>query len=71
MVIESQNLIKIYTKTHQIAPFFNIFSGIHVPKPPPPPLAKRTALPCATRHSILNYLFLIFLPPPPPPPAKS
>ena len=29
-----QNLIKIYAKTHQIAPFFKIFSGQHNPKPP-------------------------------------
>ena len=29
-----QNLIKIYAKTHQIAPFYKILSGQHDPKPP-------------------------------------
>ena len=29
-----QNLIKIYTKTHQIAPFKKNFSGGHAPEPP-------------------------------------
>ena len=29
-----QNLIKMYPKTHEIAPFFQIFSGEHAPEPP-------------------------------------
>ena len=29
-----QNCSKIYSKTHQIAPFFKIFSGEHAPEPP-------------------------------------
>ena len=29
-----KNLIQIYTKTHQIAPFLKIFSGEHAPEPP-------------------------------------
>ena len=29
-----QNLIKIHPKTHQIAPFKKIFSGVHAPEPP-------------------------------------
>ena len=28
-----QNLIQIYTKTHQIAPFKKMFSGGHAPEP--------------------------------------
>ena len=29
-----QNLIQIYTKTHQIAPFNTILSGVMPPNPP-------------------------------------
>ena len=39
-----KNLIQIYTKTHQIAPFLKIFSGGACPRTP---LAKRMASPCA------------------------
>ena len=28
-----QNFSKIFSKTHQIAPFFKIFSGEHTPEP--------------------------------------
>ena len=38
-----QNCSKIYSKTHQIAPFLKIFSGEHAPDPPTkciPPLSK-------------------------------
>ena len=33
-ILSRQNLIKIYAKTHQIAPFKQIFSGEHAPEPP-------------------------------------
>ena len=33
-IFQRQNVIKIYTKTHQITPFKKIFSGGHAPKPP-------------------------------------
>ena len=29
-----QNFSKIFSKTHQIAPFLKIFSGEHAPEPP-------------------------------------
>ena len=33
-IFKVKNLIQIYTKTHQIAPFLKIFSGGHAPEPP-------------------------------------
>ena len=33
-IFQRQNLVKIYTKTHQIAPFKKKLSGEHAPKPP-------------------------------------
>ena len=33
-IFQRQNLVKIYTKTHQIAPFKKKFSWEHAPKPP-------------------------------------
>ena len=33
----SNNFIQIYPKTHQIASFKHIFSGVHAPERPPPP----------------------------------
>ena len=41
-VIFFLNFSKIFSKTHQIAPFFKIFSGEHAPEPP----SKRVASPC-------------------------
>ena len=41
---EVKNLIQIYTKTHQLAPFKKKFSGGACPRTP---LAKRMASPCA------------------------
>ena len=34
VLFEVKNLIQIYTKTHQIAPFLKIFSGGMPPNPP-------------------------------------
>ena len=44
MVLFEKNLIQIYTKTHQIAPFIKNFLGGACPRTP---LAKRMASPCA------------------------
>ena len=33
-IIFLQNFSKIFSKTHQIAPFLKIFSGEHAPEPP-------------------------------------
>ena len=33
-IIQTQNLIQTYTKTHQIAPFKNFFRGSMPPNPP-------------------------------------
>ena len=45
----SQNFSKIYSKTHQIAPFIKKNSGEHAPKPPtrnsPHPNSKKVAPP--------------------------
>ena len=41
-----KNLLQIYTKTHQIAPFLKFFSGGMPPNPP----AKSMASPCAACH---------------------
>ena len=38
-----QNFSKIFSNTHQIAPFLKIFSGEHAPEPP----SKRVASPRA------------------------
>ena len=44
-----QNCSKIHSRTHQIAPFFKIFSGEHAPEPP----SKRIALPRSAWHKAL------------------
>ena len=41
-----QNVSKIFSKTHQIAPFLKIFSGEHASEPP----SKRVASPCKYPH---------------------
>ena len=63
------NFSKIFSKTHQIAPFFKIFSGELAPES----LSKRVAspraswryVPCKYPHFSKNILN------PPPPPPKS
>ena len=58
-----QNCSKIYSKTHQIARFLNIFSGEHAPEPPllqklfeppppPPPIIKSQIRHCITGYTI-------------------
>ena len=49
-----QNFSKIFSKTHQIAPFLKIVSGEHAPEPP--------FAPCKYPHFSKNILN----PPPPP-----
>ena len=44
-----QKLIKIYAKTHQIAPFYKIFSGQHDPKPPSTSVKNLTTPPPPTK----------------------
>ena len=46
-IFQTQNLIQIYTKTHQIAPFKKNFSGGHTPGPP-----SRGATRAASRRAI-------------------
>ena len=58
-----QNFCKIFSNTHQIAPFFKKISGEHAPEPP----SKRGASPCKYPHFYKNILN----PPPPPPEMKS
>ena len=66
-----QNLIKIYTKKHQIAPFKKIFSGGHAPNP------SSKAHGFAMRSMSLNRDMQIskpekkFLPPPLPNPGDA
>ena len=56
-IIFSQNFSKIFSKTHQIAPFEKIFSGSMPPDPPSKRVAKRHAnTPTFTKN---------FEPPPP------
>ena len=56
-IIFLQNFSKLFSKTHQIAPFLKIFSEEHAPEPP----SKRVAL---------SLLRKYFEPAPPPPPPK-
>ena len=56
-----QNFCKIFSKTHQIAPFLKIFSGEHTPELP----SKRVAL------QIPYFYKNILNPPPGPPEMKS
>ena len=44
-------LAKYSTRTHQIAPFFKIFSGEHAPERPSKRVAKSHALHGASRHA--------------------
>ena len=64
-IFSLQNLSKIFSKTHQIAPFFKVFSGEHAPEPP----GKRVALPrAAWREAPCKYTHFskkYFEPPPP------
>ena len=59
-----QNFNKIFSKTHQIAPFFFYFLGGAYP---------RTPLACNTIHNHANTPTFpkYFKPPPPPPEIKS
>ena len=51
-IVLLQNFSKIFSKTHQIAPFLIIFSGEHAPDPPSKRVAKpRHALHGASRHA--------------------
>ena len=65
-----QNFNKIFSKTHQIAQFFKIFSGEHAPEPPSKRLASTRAawrfLPCKYPQFSKKYFD-----PPPPPKSKS
>ena len=51
-IIFLQNFSKIFSKTHQIAPFLKNFSGEHAPEPP----SKRVASPCKYPHFYKNIL---------------
>ena len=56
-----QNFSKIFSKTHQIAPFLKIFSGEHTPEPP-----------YQTRgFAIIPPLFQKYFEPRPPPPRNE
>ena len=59
-IIFLQNVSKIFSKTHQIAPFLNIFSGEHAPEPPSKRVASPRAAwrfaPCKYPHFYKNIL---------------
>ena len=62
-----QNFSKIFSKTHQIAPFLNIFLGGACPRAPLTNAWLRHALHIAKRHANTPTFTKIFLTPPPPP----
>ena len=60
-IIFLQNVSKIFSKTHQIAPFLKIFSGAC-------PRASLANAPCFAPCKYPHFYKNILNPPPPPPP---